>query len=218
MLNEAVPLPSPLVAPTNVNHDALLVAVHVQPVTPVIVADVEPPAALAENAVGATVNEQGAPACVTVKICPAIVSDPTRWFVVVLAATLYGTVALPMPLVVPVSVSHALLLTAVHEHPVVAVNATVPVVAAFVTVRPVGEIDGGEQAGENEKPFDAVLAVMPPGPTALTRASNIRPGVGRLVSSGRKSTRMTLPAPGVGFPRLTVSNGIDDPTGKIVSV
>jgi hypothetical protein len=178
ILNETVPLPEPLVAPTSVNHDALLVAVHAQPVTPVMFVDVDPPAAVAENDVGASENVQGTPACVTVNTTPAIVSDPTRCVVFGFAATLYGTVALPMPLVMPVSVIQELLLTAVHEQPVVAVSATVPVAAADVMLRLVGAIVGGEHAGENENPFDTALGVVPPGPTALTRASNIRPGVG----------------------------------------
>jgi hypothetical protein len=134
------------------------------------------------------------------------------------AATLYGTMPLPMPFVAPVSVIHDVLDTADHEHPVVAVTDTLPVVAACVIDRFVGEIDGVEQAGENEKLFEIVLGVVPPGPTALTRASNTRPGVGRLLRSGRKSTRITLPAPGVGLPRLTVSNGTVEPCGKIASV
>jgi hypothetical protein len=62
MLNETVPLPSPLVAPTSVIQGALLVAVHVQPVMPVTAVDVDPPAAAAENAFGAIEKLQGAPA------------------------------------------------------------------------------------------------------------------------------------------------------------
>jgi hypothetical protein len=67
MLNETLPLPSPLVAPTSVSHEALLVAVHAHPVTPVMFVVVDPPAAVAENAFGAIENVQGTPACVTVK-------------------------------------------------------------------------------------------------------------------------------------------------------
>jgi len=37
--------------------------------------------------VGEIVNEQGIPGCVTVNVCPAIVSVPVRDVVVVLAAT-----------------------------------------------------------------------------------------------------------------------------------
>src|SRR5262245_41285166 len=118
-----------------------------------------------------------------------------------------------MPLVAPVSVIQLALLAAVQEQPVVAVTDTVPVSALDVTDRLVGVIDGGEHAGEKEKLLETALAVAPPGPTAFTRASNMRPGVGSRLRSGRKSTRMMLPAPGVGLPRFTVSNGVVEPTG-----
>ena len=101
-----------------------------------------------------------------------------RWVGNALAAMLYGTVPLPMPLVAPVSVIQPLLLAADHEHPAVAVTPTLPVARADVTDRFVGLIEGVEHAGENEKLFDAVLSVLPPGPIAVTRASNMRPGVG----------------------------------------
>jgi len=39
------------------------------------------------DAVGEIVNVQGAPACVTVKVCPATVSVPVRDVVAVLAVT-----------------------------------------------------------------------------------------------------------------------------------
>ena len=50
----------------------------------------------------------------TVSVCPATVSVPTRWLVAVLAAALKVTVAFPVPLVPLLIVSHALLLLAVQ--------------------------------------------------------------------------------------------------------
>ena len=67
---------------------ALLTAVQLQPVpavtvtVPVVADDV------GFNDVGEIVNVQGTPACVTVKVWPAIVMVPVRELVLVLAATL----------------------------------------------------------------------------------------------------------------------------------
>ena len=135
-----------------------------------------------------------------------------------LAATLYGTEPLPLPLVAPLSVTHPTFEPAVHAQPVPAVTPTLPLVAADPTDWPVELIVGahGGAVAWNENPFDAELAVEPPGPTAVTRASNTTLGVGGACSSGMKFTRMT-PALGVGLPRSTVSNATDEPTAKIDS-
>ena len=67
----------------------MLAAVQLQPVpavtvtVPVAAADV-----VRFDDVGAMVNVHGAPACVTVKVCPPIVIVPVRDVVPVLAATL----------------------------------------------------------------------------------------------------------------------------------
>jgi hypothetical protein len=67
---------------------SLLTAVQLQPapavtVTVPVVAD-----DVGFDDVGEIVNVHGTPACVTVKVCPAIVIVPLRELVVVLAATL----------------------------------------------------------------------------------------------------------------------------------
>ena len=68
---------------------SLLAAVQLQPVpavtvtVPVAAADV-----VRFDAVGAMVKVHGAPACVTVKVCPPIVIVPVRDVVAVFAATL----------------------------------------------------------------------------------------------------------------------------------
>ena len=70
-------------------HPALLAAVQLQPVpavtvtVPVAATDV-----VRLDEVGAIVNVQGAPACVTVKVWPPIVIVPERDVVLVFAATL----------------------------------------------------------------------------------------------------------------------------------
>jgi hypothetical protein len=83
-------LPLPEAPAVTVNQlVALLTAVQLQPVpavtvtVPVVAADVA-----RFDDVGAIVNVQGAPACVTVKVCPPIVIVPVRDTVVVFAATL----------------------------------------------------------------------------------------------------------------------------------
>jgi hypothetical protein len=69
-------------------HDALGVAVHVQPpgaVNPIVPDD--PPAAT-DAPVGESPKVHGIPACVTVNVCPATVIDPERLRMLVFAATL----------------------------------------------------------------------------------------------------------------------------------
>ena len=82
-----MPLP---VAPALIAIQAsLLTAVQLQPVPAVTVT--VPVVAAADvrfDEVGAMVNVQGTPACVTVKVCPPIVIVPVRDEVLVLAATL----------------------------------------------------------------------------------------------------------------------------------
>ena len=82
-----MPLPdAPVVI---VSQPALLVAVQLHPVpavtvtVPVVATDV-----VRFDEVGAIVNVQGAPACVTTKVCPPIVMVPVREVVPAFAATL----------------------------------------------------------------------------------------------------------------------------------
>jgi hypothetical protein len=81
-------LPDPFSPFVIVIHDALGVAVHVQPpgvVTPTV-PDVPPAPTVA--LVGASVNVQGIPACVTLNVCPATVIEPERLRMLVFAAKL----------------------------------------------------------------------------------------------------------------------------------
>jgi len=82
-------LPVPLAPPPIVSQASLLVAVQLQPAPAVTV--IEPLIAIDDvrfDDVGEIVNVHGAPACVTVKLCPPIVIVPVREVVPVFAATL----------------------------------------------------------------------------------------------------------------------------------
>jgi len=82
-------LPLPLAPALIVIHASLLAALQLQPVpavtvtVPVVATD-----DVRFDDVGEIVNVQGAPACVTVKLCPPMVIVPVREVVPVLAATL----------------------------------------------------------------------------------------------------------------------------------
>ena len=118
-----MPLPEPEAPPVTVSHDALLVAVHVQPVAACIATLAEPPAAAAVADPGETVKEHEMPASVTVKVFPAIVTVPVREPLALFAATLIRTVPLPDAEAPDVTVIHDALLVAVQLHPLVAVTA-----------------------------------------------------------------------------------------------
>ena len=75
-------------------------------------------------------------------VCPAIVSVPDRNVVDAFAATEYGTLPLPFPLVAPVSVIHPALVVADHVHPEATVTPTLPVAPDAA-----GDIDVGEMPG-----------------------------------------------------------------------
>ena len=82
-------MPLPLVPALIVSHVALLVAVQLQPVPAVrLTVPVVATEDVRFDEVGRIVNEQGAPACVTLNVCPPIVIVPLRELVPVFAATL----------------------------------------------------------------------------------------------------------------------------------
>jgi hypothetical protein len=139
----------------------------------------------------------GAPACVTVKVWPAIVSVPVRCAFVVFAATLYGTLPLPVPLVAPVRLIQPAFVAADHVQFVPALTVTLPVVPLDDGEMLAGEMPGAQGAWKR-KPLDVVLGVVPPGPTALTRASRLTPVGGAECNN-------------VGLPRSTVSIGVVPP-------
>src|SRR6185436_16901086 len=78
--------------------------------------------------VEASVKTHETPAWFTVKVCPPIVSVPTRESEFGFAATAWLTVPFPVPLVADVIVKKLALLTAVHAQSLaVAVRLTLPV-------------------------------------------------------------------------------------------
>jgi hypothetical protein len=71
---------------------------------------------------------QAAAACVTLNVCPPIVSVPVRALVFGLDAALKATVPVPVPLAPLVTVNQDVsLLTPVHVHPAGAVTVVEPV-------------------------------------------------------------------------------------------
>jgi hypothetical protein len=120
-----VPLPVPLLPPVTVIHAVLLLTpVQVHPLVVVTAAVCDPPAASTLCAVGAMLKLH-APACVTVSVCPAIVSVPVRGVADVFAATVYATEPFPVPLPPLVTVIQDALLAPVHAQPLVAVTVVV---------------------------------------------------------------------------------------------
>jgi hypothetical protein len=109
---------------------------------------------------------QGAPACVTVIVCPAIVIVPVRPVVDALAATVYETVPLPLPVAPAVTVIHAALLAAVHAHDAAfAVTATVAAPPVCV-----GELAVGEMVVLQTTPACVTVNVCPPALMVAVRA------------------------------------------------
>jgi len=109
--------------------------------------------ALAKAYVGVT------PLCVTVKVCPPIVSVPVRLLALVFAATLYVTVPLPVVDAPAVIVSHAALLVAVQaKSAAFAVTATVLPVAPVAVAVSVA----GPSVTLPEIPFCVTVNVCPP--------------------------------------------------------
>jgi hypothetical protein len=133
------PLPAPDAPAVTVSQLSLLTAVHAQPAGAVTATVPVPPLDTTLCEVGEIVSVQVIPACVTVKLLPAIVSVPERVDTPVFAAAVNDTEPLPDPDAPAVMVSQLSLLTAVHAQPDGAVTATVPVPPFATTV-----CDGGE--------------------------------------------------------------------------
>ena len=145
-LNDTDPLPDPVAPLVTVSQEALLEALHPQPVAAVTLAVPFPDAAVKDCVLGEIDGEQDAAACVTVKVAPAIVSVPVRLEATVFAATLKAAVPFPDPVAPLVIVIHAALLVAVHAQPVAALTVLLPVPPAAVNAWPVGAIDGEQDA------------------------------------------------------------------------
>ena len=163
---DTVPLAVPDAPWVTVIQPSLLTAVQLQPLAAVTVtAPLEAPPRRSAD-VGEIVALHGAPACVTVKVLPAIVSVPVRGVVAVFAATSKVTEPLPFPVAPVARVIHPALLVAVHAQPVAAVTETaVPVVAAAAMFAAPDEIVGAHGA-----PACVTLNVLPPMVSVAVRA------------------------------------------------
>jgi hypothetical protein len=113
-------------------HATLLVAVHAHVAADAVTARLPVPPAAAKLAdVGKISYVQGGvtcpPACVTVCVCPAIVSVPVRGVVAGFAGTENDTAPEPVPDCPASMVIQAALLLAVHVHVAAVVTRTSPV-------------------------------------------------------------------------------------------
>jgi hypothetical protein len=167
----ALPPPLPEAPLVIVTHEAALVAFQAQPLPVVTVTEPVPPAAATDWLVEEMEYVQEAPAWVRVNVDPAIVSEPVRLVVAVFALKLNPTVPVPEPEAPDVRLIQPLLLAAVHAHPAAVVTVLLPEPAVAATDWPAGDIEGVPHVGANENAFDRVGALVPPGPTAETRAS-----------------------------------------------
>jgi hypothetical protein len=165
-----VPGPLPLAPDVIVIQVALSVAVHAQPAVAVTVMVPVPAAAVTLADAGEIVGAHGVPACVTVKVAPAIVNVPVRLVVAVLALAVNDTAPDPVPAAPELIVIHGALLTALQTHPVPAVTVLLPVPPAAAIACDVGEIVGA-QGALNANAFERALGALPPGPTADTTDS-----------------------------------------------
>jgi hypothetical protein len=140
-LRFTVPLPVPVAPLVTVSQLVLLLtAVHEHPAGAVTLVEVVVAPARMVRLVGVSVKPHPAAACVTVNVCPPIVSVPLRELALVFAAALNATVPVPVPLAPLVTVSQdALLLTPVQSHPVAVVTVVDPVPPAAVTDWLVGD-------------------------------------------------------------------------------
>ena len=84
---------------------------------------------------------QGAPDCVTLRVWPAIVTEPVRCAVDVLLATVTVALPLPVPLAPAVIASQLVALLDPHVQPLPAVTATVTASPVSGELRGVGEIE-----------------------------------------------------------------------------
>lgn len=105
-------------------HAALLVACHEQPLAAVTAMLPVVASAEADAPAGDIVVEHGMPSCVTVTVCPAIVIDPVRGALLVLASIESETMPLPLPGPALVMSIHGVEDVAVQLQPVAAVTAT----------------------------------------------------------------------------------------------
>jgi hypothetical protein len=121
-----VTLPFPFPPPDTEIHSLFDEPVQLQPVGAVTDTELVTAALPTERFVELRVKEQATGACVTVTVCPAIVTVPVRWTAAGFAAMFKDTVSFPKPEPPPDTVIHSLLDEAVQLHPAGAVTDTEP--------------------------------------------------------------------------------------------
>ena len=131
-LKTTTPLPVPDDPDVTVIHDVFDAAVHAHPAPALTFVRLSPPAATMSIVAGDSEKAQGAAACVTVKVCAAIVAVPVR-AAPVLAAMFSFTVPGPVPVAPEATVIHASFAADVHAH-------DAPVATAIVDVPPAAAI------------------------------------------------------------------------------
>jgi hypothetical protein len=141
MSKVTVPLPVTLAPEVMVIHEAVVLAVQEQS-GPDAVTRTDRVSAASESVMFNRLswNVQVVP-CVTVNVCPAIVTVPVLAFVG-LAATAKVTVPFPFPITPDVTVIHESLLTTFHVQPLAAATLTVgPTPPAALTLNVFGVIE-----------------------------------------------------------------------------
>ncbi len=134
-LKPVEPLPLPLAPLVTVIQLTLLEPDHGQPAGAVMLVDPVPPVAATDRLLAESVNVHPTPACVTVSVCPATVSVPTRCVVLAFPDALKPTVPAPLPVAPLVTVNQPVsLLTEVHEQPAGAVTVVEPFAALAPSV------------------------------------------------------------------------------------
>lgn len=130
-----LPFPEPEAPPVTVIHSLFDTAVHVQPTGAVTGTEALPEALPTGRSVAPRPKEQGTGACVTVAVCPAMVTLPVRWMAAGFGAKLRVTLPFPEPLAPAVTAIHSEFEDAVHAQPAGAVTITAPLPAPLSTDR-----------------------------------------------------------------------------------
>ena len=151
----------------------------------------------------------------TLNACPAIVNEAERDVDPVFAVTLYVTVPPPVPELPDVMVTQEAALAAVQLQPLVVLTVTVPEPLPEANCWLVGVIDQ-EHGVENVNGFDTAVGELPPGPSAVTRASYETPQGSAGLSSGSRFIRILPSASGEGFPRLIERSTVVPPASYTV--
>ena len=189
-LNITVPFPEPEVPAMTVIHPELLTADQLQPPGAVTATLVDSPATANAFDPGEIVSLQPTPACVALKVLPAIVTVPDRDALLVFAAAVRVTVPLPEPEGPAVTVTQAALLVADQPQPAGAVTPTL--VDSPSTAK---AFEPGEMVSVQATPTCVALKVLPAIVTVPVRA---------VLAGFAAALKVTVPLPEPEAPPVTV--------------